>query len=265
MNKNSVIAISAIVLLAGGTAGYMYWQSYQTLPEVAQVEEPATLAEDNTPEFPLKIDASPNRPPLPQLIESDSFVADAINTLLANESLMQIFINEKLIQNIVISIDNLPSNSLPINVMPIQTAAGSFITSGTGNNLVISPDNAERYTPYINVVDAMDTKKLVQLYIRLYPLFQQSYEELGYPDKYFNDRLMYVINDLLAAPDIEEPVKLVQPLVVYIFADPDLEAKNIGQRIMMRIGSKNEAKLKAKLNEIKQELLNHVSDMKPQV
>ena len=260
MNKNSVITLSAIVLLAGGTAGYFYWQSLQAVPEVAP---PITVVEDNSPKFPLKIDASPNQPPLPSLIESDGFVENAITTLLANESLMQIFINEKMIQNIVTTIDNLPGNSLPIKVMPIQTAAGSFITSGTGNTRVIHPDNAGRYIAYMNLVDAIDAKQLVQLYIRLYPLFQQSYEDLGYPDKYFNDRLMYVINDLLAAPDVEEPVKLIQPLVVYEFADPALEARNIGQKIMMRIGSQHEAKLKAKLKEIKQELLNHVSDIKP--
>lgn len=261
MQKSSVIILSTVVLLAGGAGGYYYWQNDQTPPEIAQTESPA-LTEDTAPAFPLKLDEKPGQPPLPQLEQSDSFVNDAINALLADESLMGILINEKIISNIVTTIDNLPSNSLPIKVMPVKTAAGSFITSGTENNWVISPDNAERYMPYMNLVNAIDTKQLVQLYIRLYPLFQQSYEDLGYPDKYFNDRLMYVINDLLAAPDIQEPVKLLRPLVVYKFADPDLESRSIGQRIMMRIGSPQEAKLKAKLKEIKQELLYHVSDMK---
>jgi hypothetical protein len=234
----------------------------QPVPEVVQTESLDTVAEDNTPAFPLKIEAAPNQPPLPALTESDSFVSDAINALLANEALMQIVITEKLIQNIVTTIDNLPSNTLPSKIMPIHTAAGSFIISGSGKNRVISADNAERYLPYMNMVDAIDAKQLVQLYMRLYPLLQQAYEELGYPDKYFNDRLIFVIDNLLAAPDIAEPVKLVQPLVVYKFAEADLEARNIGQRIMMRIGSKNEAKLKEKLTEIKQELLSHVGEMK---
>lgn len=262
MNKNAIMGISALALVASGMAGYFYWQSAQPVFDVAKTEPHDTETEDNTPAFPLRIEAIPDQPPMPALIESDSFVTDAINTLLANEALMQIVITEKLIQNIVTTIDNLPSNTLPSKIMPIQPAAGSFITAGSGNKLVTSQDNAERYTPYMNVVDAVDAKQLVQLYMRLYPLLQQSYEELGYPDKYFNDRLMFVINDLLAAPDVKEPVKLVQPLVVYKFADAGLEAKTIGQRIMLRVGSKNEAKLKAKLTEIKRELLNHVSDMK---
>jgi hypothetical protein len=112
------------------------------------------------------------------------------------------------------------------------------------------PGKRARYTPYVKIAEAVDAKKLVGLYVRLYPLFQESYEKLGYPKKYFNDRLIVVLDNLLAAPNIKEPVKLVQPNVFYLYADPDLEKRSIGQRILMRTGSKNEAKIKAKLREI---------------
>jgi len=36
----------------------------------------------------------------------------------------------------------------------------------------------------------VDAKKLVSVYVHLYPLFQQAYVGLGYPDGYFNDRLV---------------------------------------------------------------------------
>ena len=135
-----------------------------------------------------------------------------------------------------------------------------MITTGSENDLAISPKNAERYVPYVKVLNAANTQQLVQLYIRLYPLLQQAYEDLGYPDKYFNDRLIEVIDHLLDAPDVAGSVKLVQPKVVYKFADPELETRSIGQRIMIRIGSQNEAVLKAKLRDIKRELQNHIQD-----
>jgi len=69
-----------------------------------------------------------------------------------------------------------------------------------------------------------------------------------------------VIDNLLAAPDIKEPVKLIQPKIVYLYADPDLEGRSIGQRILMRIGGENEAKVKAKLQEIRQELFLHLHE-----
>jgi hypothetical protein len=100
------------------------------------------------------------------------------------------------------------------------------------------------------------------LYVRIYPLFQQAYKELGYPNEYFNDRLVEVLDDLLDAPDIKEPVNLLQPKVLYQYADPDLEELSIGQRILMRTGSKNEARLKIWLTEVKQALNQRMSDKK---
>jgi hypothetical protein len=62
------------------------------------------------------------------------------------------------------------------------------------------------------------------------------------------------LDNLLDAPDINEPIKLVQPKVMYEFADPALEARSAGQKIMIRMGSENAAKVKAKLREIRHEV-----------
>jgi hypothetical protein len=90
--------------------------------------------------------------------------------------------------------------------------------------------------------------------VESYPLFQRAYLELGFPSGNFNDRLIEAIDDLLDAPEIAGPVKLLQPKVLYQFADPDLEARSAGQKIMMRMGSGNAAKVKAKLREIRHQL-----------
>ena len=102
----------------------------------------------------------------------------------------------------------------------------------------------------------MDTRKIVSLYFHFYPLFQEAYNNLGYKSAYFNDRLVAAIDDLLAAPEIKDPVELVQPSVFYKFADPRLEALSSGQKIMLRIGGDNAAKVKVKLRELRQALTN---------
>ena len=56
---------------------------------------------------------------------------------------------------------------------------------------------------------------------------------------------------LLAAPDPEAPIRLEQPKILYQYADPNLENRSAGQKIMMRIGKTNAAALKAKLTEIR--------------
>lgn len=262
MNKNILIAVFALVIIGTGLAAYFYFQNNQAEPEVLVKAPPPPLPEAPKAEVRQVIEASPVKSPLPQLTESDSLVLKALADLVGNKSLMKLFHTERIIRNIVVTIDNLPRMKLPLRLLPVEQASGKFITSGSEDELTISPDNAARYTPYVKIAEAIDVKKLVELYVRLYPLFQQAYVELGYPKKYFNDRLIEVLDDLLDAPDITEPVKLIQPNVLYQFADPDLEELSIGQRILIRTGSKNEARIKARLVDIKQELNLHMHEKK---
>ena len=48
-------------------------------------------------------------------------------------------------------------------------------------------------------------QQVASLYLHFYPLFQQAYQSLGYPNGYFNDRLVATIDNLLAAPDVSGP------------------------------------------------------------
>lgn len=263
MKKNSSMAVVvAVVAILAGLAAYFLWQPAPPPPAPVQVQAPPPPPPPPKPEVRQVVEAPPAAPPLPALADSDKLMLDALAGLVGNKSLMKFFRTDRVIRNIVATIDNLPRRRAPMSVMPVERAPGQFIVAGTENDPTISPKNAARYTPYVKIAQAIDAKKLVGLYVRLYPLFQQAYEELGYPKKYFNDRLIVALDDLLAAPDIREPVKLVRPNVFYLYADPDLEGRSIGQRILMRTGSRNEAILKAKLREIKQELMLHVREKK---
>ena len=260
MKKNTSMAVVvAVVAILAGLAAYFLWQPAPPPPAPAQVQAPPPPPK---PEVRQVIEAPPAPPPLPVLGESDSFMLDALTGLVGNKPLMKFFRTDRVIRNIVATIDNLPRRRAPMSVMPGERAPGQFIVAGTESDPTISPKNAARYTPYVKIAQAIDAKKLVELYVRLYPLFQQAYEELGYPKKYFNDRLIVALDDLLAAPDIKEPVRLVRPNVFYLYADPALEERSIGQRILMRIGSKNEAIMKGKLREIREELNLHMREIK---
>jgi hypothetical protein len=50
-------------------------------------------------------------------------------------------------------------------------------------------------------------------------------------------------------------VKLVQPKVLYEFADPDMELLSSGQKIMIRVGPENESRLKVKLKQLRAEIV----------
>lgn len=256
--KNPVLIGAIAVILGGGIAAYFYWQHGLPKPEPVQVQAPQPK-----PVVRQVIETPAASPPLPALAESDNFMLDTLAGLVGNKSVMKLFHTEKIIRNIVTTIDNLPRSHAPMNVMPVERAPGVFVTAGkVESELTISPKNAARYAPYLSLAEAIDTGKLVEIYVRLYPLFQQAYEELGYPKKYFNDRLIEALDNLLDTPAIMEPVRLVQPHVLYQFADPELEGRSIGQRMLMRAGSQNVTRIKAKLREIKQELILHMHEKK---
>jgi hypothetical protein len=63
-----------------------------------------------------------------------------------------------------------------------------------------------------------------------------------------------VIDDLLATPSVEEPYRLIKPEAVYVFADEELESLSAGQKIMLRMGSDNAARVKSKLSEFREAL-----------
>jgi hypothetical protein len=192
--------------------------------------------------------------PVPPLPESDEAIQQALTIPLGKQALGNIVISQDLARRIVATVDNLPRQKAGTKLLPVKAPVSRVVTSRKGEMVTLSPANYARYAPYVKLAQAVDVKQLVALYVYFYPLFQQAYEELGYPKKYFNDRLVEVIDDLLAAPEVRGPVKLVRPKVMYEFADPELEALSAGQKVLIRIGPENAALIKVKLRDLRREL-----------
>jgi hypothetical protein len=55
--------------------------------------------------------------------------------------------------------------------------------------------------------------------------------------------------------EVKGPIPSVRPWVRYEFADPALEALSSGQKIMLRVSSVNQNRLKARLSALRQEIL----------
>lgn len=260
--KYRLLIVATMLAISGGIAAWLFWQQIQPTPAPVQVQAPPSAQPAAQPQVRNVVEAPPSQPPLPALADSDKLMLDALTGLVGNKSLMGYIHADRFIRNFVATIDNLPGRRAPMSVMPVNPAPGTFATSSVTGSLTISPANAARYSSYVRIAEAIDAKKLVGLYVRLYPLFQQAYEELGYPNKYFNDRLIVALDDLLAAPIATRPVKLVQPGVYYQYADPGLESRSVGQRILMRLGSRDEDLVKTRLREIREELMRHLQQEK---
>ncbi len=264
MKKHLVMTLVALAVFGSAATAYFYWRHGPAKPVVAQANLPLPLPPvpvqpPPKPEVRQVVEPPPApQPPLPDLDKSDRFMLDALAALIGNKSLMRLFDSEALIHHIVATVDNLPRRIVPANALPIDPPAGKFLVEGSDDAATLSARNAARYAPYVRIAEAVDAKKLVALYVRLYPLFQKAYETLGYPGQYFNDRLMQALDDLIAAPEIAEKIQLVRPKVYYLYADPELEKRSAGQKILMRMGGINERKVKTRLREIRQELALHL-------
>jgi hypothetical protein len=183
---------------------------------------------------------------------------EAIASLYGGQAPVQFFYLSDLVRRIVVTVDNLPRKQVASRLLPMKPPGGPFLTRGEAGSVYLSPENYARYAPYVRLLQSADPKQVVAVYVRLYPLFQQAYQELGYPKGYFNDRLVEVIDHLLAAPDVAGPIRLVQPRVLYQFEDPQLEALSAGQKALIRMGSENAAKVKGTLKGIRQALTGQV-------
>ena len=132
---------------------------------------------------------------------------------------------------------------------------GAFAVEGPEEAPTLDPANFERYKPLVQLIGAMDANQLVATYTRYYPLFQEAYESLGHPPEYFNDRVVEVIDHLLATPEIQGPIALARPSVLYEFADPQLESRSAGQKGLIRMGSDNARIVKEKLRVLRAALI----------
>ena len=189
--------------------------------------------------------------PLPELADSDAPLRDALSQISSADAVKDFLVPQDLIRKIVVTIDNLPRQKVAVDKRPANPAAGSLLANGDELHATLDQRNFERYKPMVAVVSQLDAKQLGALYIHYYPLFQESYQNLGYPNGYFNDRLVEVIDNLLATPEPKGPIELVRPNVMYTYADPALEGRTAGQKLLIRMGPENAKAIKAKLSELR--------------
>jgi hypothetical protein len=251
INKPLVGAAAVVVVLAAGVGFYLHGHrplpAAPSSPVPAAVEPPPTIAHP----LPESGKAGAAAAPLPALNDSDATLLEALSKLSSATAVKQYLQPENVVRHLVVTIDNLPRQKVAVEKRPTTPVPGSFAANGDELHATLDKHNFERYKPMVAVIHDLDMPTLAAAYVHFYPLFQQSYQDLGYPNGYFNDRLVQVIDLMLATPQPTEPIELVRPNVMYTFADPALESRAAGQKLLMRMGPENAAVIKAKLTELR--------------
>lgn len=282
---NALVWILLLVVIAAGAGYYFYFMDRgdsgvepmpPPLPAVTEPEpepEPETSPEPQSDEETGLEDetSEPETEPevseedrLPALEESDEEAMQVAQELVGETAARANLVSEGIMSRLVATVDALTLEEMPKNIVPVNSPGGEFEATSDGVSqevnpetglpeprYVLDPANFQRYTPQVEMLEAIDTAELVEQYRAYYPLLQQSFRELGYPEGDFEDRLLEVIDHLLATPEPERPVHLIKPEAFYVYEDPELESLSAGQKALIRMGPSNAARVKAKLSEIR--------------
>ncbi len=221
--------------------------------EITVPPAPATATIQNPIEDAAKL------PTLPSLEASDPTVRKALVNWLGEKAVDGVLRSDEFVRRVVVTVDNLGREHAAPRLWPANPAPGRFIVQRKGNVETPAPENAARYQAFAALVASIDAGRAATLYRQHYPLFQQAYRELGYPTGYFNDRLIQVIDRLLATPEPAQPPAVRKVEIkgemagdmptsnFYEFADPALDKLTAGQKLLLRMGNDHARKIKVQL------------------
>lgn len=234
-SRVALLAAALLVLIALVAAGVFWFRGRVPQPAPAP-PPPAASAEPAQPAAPAHplAQQEPALPADPQA--ADAALFEELARLCGAPALAKWIRPADLARHIVATVDALPRRQVPQAVLPTTPVPGSFQVAAVPGGHVMAAANARRYLPWVHLLLSADPAAAAKSYRHFYPLFQRAYRELGYPNSYFNDRLVEAIDDVLEAPEPAPAPRLVQPSVMWRYEDPDLESLSAGQKILLRIG-----------------------------
>lgn len=260
-DKKQRIAFISVAAVAGVALGLYFWWSRAksggepeapfvlpppaAAPAEPQIQHPLTDAAP-APSASTSVAASPE--------QVNSELQNSFKGLFGDKAVTDYLVPDDLVRHIVVTVDNLAREKAPIRMRPVAPIAGQFTVVQSNDVTTLDAANDVRYRAFVQLVSSADAKQVAATYKQFYPRFQQAYQELGYPNAYFNDRVVEVIDHLLETPEVQGPIRLVQPRVFYEFSDPALEKRSAGQKALIRMGNENAAAVKRKLREIRAEI-----------
>ncbi len=246
-------AVAVIVLVAG-----LWWLLSGGVDDDATVAEVAAEpAAPEPPPAPVELEAPavvPEPVELPDLGDSDAFVRELVDALLAHPNLAAWLVGENLIRQFVVVADNVANGRNPAQHMAVLRPQRRFRAAGDGEQMLIDPAGYQRYDLFARVVGALDPRGAALLYETIEPLLDEAHRELGYPDTPFRRTLGRAVGHLLATPVVESPPVVVRRATLFLYADERLEALTPAQKQFIGMGPDNVLEVQAQMRAIAGEI-----------
>jgi hypothetical protein len=257
----AVLLLALAIAFAGAAWFWLFRPASEDMPRPA----PAPAVAQQPDSAPTAEPPALVLPAADEVLKADD-IPGALARLLGREAVLKFLATTDFPRKAVATLDNLGRDHAPVSAWPVVPAPGRFVAAGNGGSLDIAPDNAARYRPFVAFVQSIDAAQAVDLYRRMYPVLQQAYRDLGFTKRPLHARMFEVIDVLLATPEPSQPPKVTltevkgtvpstQPWTRYEYEDPALQRLTAGQKILLRVGPDNRKVLKAKLEQLRQQLL----------
>ncbi|NQY86593.1 MAG: DUF3014 domain-containing protein [Colwellia sp.] len=286
-NKASwpLIVFIILVIIAIGIA----WQFTGDKSEPVVIVEPVLIVEEipekvvelpeliiEIPEVVVEEIIEPIENLLPLLDDSDDWLKIKLPEITWRKELLKLIIDEDMIRRFVVFTDNFAQGIIAYEHSPFILPNTKFtpdIDSVSFQNIVYQPEqntsqsslpvkqnvwqwnenSSRRFSLYVDLLRSMDSENLVQWYSEIKPLIDEAYSELGYEDD-FTNTLQDAITRVLDMELPKSSMALIQPSVMYKFADPELEALPDTDKLLLRLGKGNLLVMKSVLLELHEKL-----------
>lgn len=208
----------------------------------------------------IDMDIEGDEPPepaftLPLLDESDQLIRDGVVSLTRHEGINNWLAPSELVRKFVAFVDGVANGQVSKDPVRVLAPEGPFLASRVSEFVFeLDTTSYERYNFFTEVVVSLDARRAIEFYELARPMLQEAYDELGYPDKKFDDVVFKAIGRLLETPVLNGPIRLVRPAVMYKFQNKRLESLSAAQKQLIRMGPANTRALQVKLSEIALEL-----------
>ncbi len=218
----------------------------------APAPAPAPVPEKSPAETPV---ASPEpAPALPTGEEADALLLQTLREASVGAQLRELLQVEHPLDVSVAMIDWMAQGVVPRKLLPLSPP-GAFPVAERNGELLMDEAAYARYDTLAQAVEAADTAALAEGFHKLRPLLERAYGQLGLDEDKFDNAVISTLDQVLATPEIEEPIPLARESVMYTYADPALESLAGLQKQLLRMGPDNLRIIKQQARALRRQLL----------
>ena len=228
--RRVVIAVLVAAVVSAGLTAWLLRREAPPPPPpevepVAVVEEPPAVEEP---------------PPLPTLDLSDGFVRALLAILTQHPDALAWLLGDDLIRNIVIAVENVADGNSPRRALAGLGPREPFLVLEQPEGPIASPESFARYDGVTAAIAEADTDALASAILRLRPLLEEAYVEVGRPERNFLQALLAALDRLVSVPVPPAPIRLREVTLRYEYESPALERLDDASRHLLRFGPDNQ-------------------------